>query len=357
MIKLSQVEYNTLKAIGTLTKDGVTYTYSPTDTIYVTPTSTAMPTAVSSLFSFTYLLPYGGYPPILDRFSTGRLPIKMKEPFYHESGKKFSSFNYATETVTATADANYSCYGYKFNVNNLSIFGDELLLMLYSPSGQEADNSKISIVYKDFNDTVQTNEINHLLLNSYDYSYLHIGLENTTSRALNAHIINLLEGTYGDPQVMEGVKERINLSNGDIDGSEYVYIFISSAYSSNDFDGIYHCMMSLPNGIQQVVDMALQDARPKKVTITDNTTYTMADNTEYYGTGLHEPVFNAPTSGDYNCYFLLTFADSGTIGAAGDIFPDILGIIGEVPEFLNGETWEVIIKNGNIKSAKVEPNV
>lgn len=36
-IKLSQAEYITLSTTGTLTKDGVTYTYSPSDTIYVTP--------------------------------------------------------------------------------------------------------------------------------------------------------------------------------------------------------------------------------------------------------------------------------------------------------------------------------
>jgi hypothetical protein len=37
IFKLSQAEYNTLSSTGTLTKDGVTYTYSPSDTIYVTP--------------------------------------------------------------------------------------------------------------------------------------------------------------------------------------------------------------------------------------------------------------------------------------------------------------------------------
>lgn len=37
IIKLSQQEYNTLSTAGTLIKDGVTYTYSPNDTIYVTP--------------------------------------------------------------------------------------------------------------------------------------------------------------------------------------------------------------------------------------------------------------------------------------------------------------------------------
>lgn len=37
IIKLSTAEYTTLSSTGTLTKDGVTYTFSPSDTIYVTP--------------------------------------------------------------------------------------------------------------------------------------------------------------------------------------------------------------------------------------------------------------------------------------------------------------------------------
>lgn len=42
IFKLSQAEYTTLSTTGTLTKDGVTYTYSPSDTIYVTPDITSI---------------------------------------------------------------------------------------------------------------------------------------------------------------------------------------------------------------------------------------------------------------------------------------------------------------------------
>ena len=42
IMKLSQAEYTTLSTTGTLTKDGVTYTYSPSDTIYVTPDITSI---------------------------------------------------------------------------------------------------------------------------------------------------------------------------------------------------------------------------------------------------------------------------------------------------------------------------
>ena len=56
IFKLSQAENTTLSTTGTLTKDGKTYTYSPSDTIYVTPdnmskqyaTITAMNTALAT---------------------------------------------------------------------------------------------------------------------------------------------------------------------------------------------------------------------------------------------------------------------------------------------------------------------
>lgn len=42
IIKLSATEFAILSTTGTLTKDGVTYTYSPTDVIYVTPDITSV---------------------------------------------------------------------------------------------------------------------------------------------------------------------------------------------------------------------------------------------------------------------------------------------------------------------------
>ena len=38
IVKLSEEQYNTLKSTGTVTIEGKVLTYSPTDTIYVTPT-------------------------------------------------------------------------------------------------------------------------------------------------------------------------------------------------------------------------------------------------------------------------------------------------------------------------------
>jgi hypothetical protein len=63
IMKLSQAEYTTLSTTGTLTKDGVTYTYSPTDTIYVTPdaNSPLVFTNVSATFTANSDADYSDY--------------------------------------------------------------------------------------------------------------------------------------------------------------------------------------------------------------------------------------------------------------------------------------------------------
>lgn len=58
IVKLSEEQYNTLKSTGTVTIEGNILTYSPTNTIYVTPKTVQVPTvksftgvAISSIFT------------------------------------------------------------------------------------------------------------------------------------------------------------------------------------------------------------------------------------------------------------------------------------------------------------------
>ena len=87
---------------------------------------------------------------------------------------------------------------------------------------------------------------------------------------------------------------------------------------------------------------------PSKVTITDNTTVALADNTEYSGTDLSTVTFTYP-QGDFECCMSLNFADSGTITVT---FPTSQ-YIGSVPTFENGKTYEISIKNGVIVAGEV----
>ena len=55
IMQLSTAEYKTLSTTGTLTKDGVTYTYSPSDTIYVTPNTNVASATVSTIWTGTQI--------------------------------------------------------------------------------------------------------------------------------------------------------------------------------------------------------------------------------------------------------------------------------------------------------------
>lgn len=55
IFQLSEAEFTTLSTTGTLTKDGVTYTYSPNDTIYVTPNTNIVSASVSTIWTGTQI--------------------------------------------------------------------------------------------------------------------------------------------------------------------------------------------------------------------------------------------------------------------------------------------------------------
>ena len=85
-----------------------------------------------------------------------------------------------------------------------------------------------------------------------------------------------------------------------------------------------------------------------KVTLADNSTTALADNTEYSGSNLTTVTFTYP-QGDFECYMKLAFASSGTITVT---FPTSQ-YIGSVPTFENDKTYEISIKNGVIVAGEV----
>ena len=84
--------------------------------------------------------------------------------------------------------------------------------------------------------------------------------------------------------------------------------------------------------------------------ITTGSNITLADNTEYKLTGVTELDLTYP-SGDFESFLCVTFADSGTITVS---FPSGTKYIGAAPDFANGETWEISIKNGIAVCGKAE---
>ena len=76
---------------------------------------------------------------------------------------------------------------------------------------------------------------------------------------------------------------------------------------------------------------------------------TLADNTEYRLTSVTTLNLTYPT-GRFECWMRLTFAASGD---ATVILPTGTKYIGTTPDFKNGETWEMSIKDGVVIAQKV----
>lgn len=81
-------------------------------------------------------------------------------------------------------------------------------------------------------------------------------------------------------------------------------------------------------------------------TITDGN-LAVVNNAEYVGTNINTLNITYP-DGDFECWLRLTFAKSGDITVT---FPTSQ-YIGDTPNFSNGETWEISIKDGIIISQK-----
>ena len=76
---------------------------------------------------------------------------------------------------------------------------------------------------------------------------------------------------------------------------------------------------------------------------------TLADNTEYRLADVTTLTLAYPT-GNFECWMSLTFAASGTITVT---LPTGTKYLGSSPNFKNGETWEVSIKDGVMVAQKV----
>lgn len=89
------------------------------------------------------------------------------------------------------------------------------------------------------------------------------------------------------------------------------------------------------------------EAVSKQVTAGSN--ITLADNTEYRLTDVTTLTLTYPT-GDFECWMRLNFAVSGDVTVT---LPTGTKYIGTAPDFKNGETWEMSIKDGVVIAQKV----
>ena len=86
---------------------------------------------------------------------------------------------------------------------------------------------------------------------------------------------------------------------------------------------------------------------PNRVTVSGET-LTVSDNAEYYGENITALTVTYPT-GNFDCWLKLQFAETGTI----TVTLPTSRYIGEAPQFKNGETWEISIKDGVVVAQKL----
>lgn len=147
-------------------------------------------------------------------------------------------------------------------------------------------------------------------------------------------------------------------------GATYIFIaftysgyLMSTVYKSGENEiweftngGISAESVSYYNSTQpdvETVMAALNKLFTNKVSKGSN--ITLADNTEYRLTDVTTLTLTYPT-GDFECWMRLTFAASGE---ATVILPTGTKYIGTTPDFKNGETWEMSIKDGVVIAQKV----
>ena len=94
---------------------------------------------------------------------------------------------------------------------------------------------------------------------------------------------------------------------------------------------------------------ALDKLVPKSHSYATGSNITLADNTEYRLTNVTILTLTYPT-GNFECWMRLNFAASGNVTVT---LPAGTKYIGTAPDFKNGETWEVSIKDGVMVAQKV----
>lgn len=114
----------------------------------------------------------------------------------------------------------------------------------------------------------------------------------------------------------------------------------------NDIYTVYTAL--LPDDGTNAGFLNVQTVLPKRNSLTGASNVDINNYQEYVLTGVSSLSFSYP-SGNFECWIKLTTASSGTVTIT---FPSST-YIGDIPEFGNGETWEISIKDGVIIAGKV----
>ena len=148
--------------------------------------------------------------------------------------------------------------------------------------------------------------------------------------------------------------ENVSYTNANLEGITTV---------KEALDGNVDALLEYNNMLGYVANeldqkVSLSDITPeaigaKAVTtkVSTGDSFSMNDNTEYRLTNVTTLTLYAPHNRPhYECWFSLTFANSGTITVT---LPTDMKYIGSAPDFNNGESWEMSIKDGVVIAQKI----
>ena len=148
--------------------------------------------------------------------------------------------------------------------------------------------------------------------------------------------------------------ENVSYTNENLEGVTTVKEALDGTVDAFlEYNNMFEYMGNELNQKVSLSDITPEAIGAKAVTtkVDTGTSLSMNDNTEYRLSNVTTLELYAPyKKTQYECWFSLTFANSGTITVT---LPTGMKYIGSAPDFNNGESWEMSIKDGVVIAQKI----
>lgn len=148
--------------------------------------------------------------------------------------------------------------------------------------------------------------------------------------------------------------ENVSYTNENLEGVTTVKEALDGTVDAFlQYNNMFEYMGNMLNQKVSLSDITPEAIGAKAVTtkVDTGTSLSMNDNTEYRLSNVTTLELYAPyKKTQYECWFSLTFANSGTITVT---LPTGMKYIGSAPDFNNGESWEMSIKDGVVIAQKI----
>lgn len=148
--------------------------------------------------------------------------------------------------------------------------------------------------------------------------------------------------------------ENVSYTNANLEGITTVKETLDSTVDvlleHNNMFGYIDNELNQKASLSDITPEAI-GAKAVTTKVSTGDSFSMNDNTEYRLTNVTTLTLYAPHNRPhYECWFSLTFANSGTITVT---LPTDMKYIGSAPDFNNGESWEMSIKDGVVIAQKI----